>query len=159
MQFSFVTKKRYDVIAMCFSLQIMRFLIKKEAKPPCYTTSILYLLWFSSFIHSGWLWQSLICTAIRFYSNKNYYSDKMKERCESPGKARGRQSSGEKWRKECLRLLSRHFSHRDKLTRNLWEWTYTRLTLVKSVCETAPKSLFGVSTCVPGFEYAPWLAC
>ena len=31
--------------------------------------------------------------------------------------------------------------------------------LVKSVCETAPKSLLWIPTCVPGFEYAPWLAC
>ena len=29
---------------------------------------------------------------------------------------------------------------------------------VKSVCQTVPKSLFW-PTCVPGFEYAPWLAC
>ena len=27
--------------------------------------------------------------------------------------------------------------------------------LVKSVCKTAPKSLFWVPTCVPGFEYLP----
>ena len=33
------------------------------------------------------------------------------------------------------------------------------LTLVWSVCETVPKSLFWVPTCVPGFEYEPWLAC
>lgn len=29
---------------------------------------------------------------------------------------------------------------------------------VKSVCQTVPKSLLW-PTCVPGFEYAPWLAC
>ena len=34
----------------------------------------------------------------------------------------------------------------------------TKLTLFKTVCETAPKSLFWVPTCVPGFEYASWLA-
>ena len=28
------------------------------------------------------------------------------------------------------------------------------LTLVKSVCKSAPKFLFRVLTCVPGFEYA-----
>ena len=33
------------------------------------------------------------------------------------------------------------------------------LTLFKSVCETAQKSLFRAPTFVPGFEYAPWLAC
>ena len=27
--------------------------------------------------------------------------------------------------------------------------------LVKSVCETSPKSLFKAPTCVPGFEYVP----
>ena len=33
-------------------------------------------------------------------------------------------------------------------------------TLVKcKVCETAPKSLVWAPTCVPKFEYAPWLAC
>ena len=32
-------------------------------------------------------------------------------------------------------------------------------TLVKSVCEAATKSLFWTPSCVPGFEYAPWLAC
>ena len=32
----------------------------------------------------------------------------------------------------------------------------TRL-LVKSVCETAPKSLSWSPTCVPGFEYVPWI--
>ena len=31
--------------------------------------------------------------------------------------------------------------------------------LVKSVCETVSKSLFWAPTCVPGFEYALWLAC
>ena len=31
--------------------------------------------------------------------------------------------------------------------------------LVKSVCETSPKSLFQAPTCVQGFEYVPWLAC
>ena len=30
-------------------------------------------------------------------------------------------------------------------------------TLVKSVCETAPKFLFWARTCVPGFEYEPLL--
>ena len=30
--------------------------------------------------------------------------------------------------------------------------------LVKSVCETVSKSLFWAPTCVPGFEYALWLA-
>ena len=33
------------------------------------------------------------------------------------------------------------------------------VTLEKSFCETVPKSLFWVPTCVPGFEYEPWLAC
>ena len=28
-----------------------------------------------------------------------------------------------------------------------------------SVCKTAQKSLFCASSCVPGFEYVPWLAC
>ena len=33
-------------------------------------------------------------------------------------------------------------------------------TLVKyKVCETAPKSLVWAPTCVPKFEYAPWLTC
>ena len=31
--------------------------------------------------------------------------------------------------------------------------------LVKSVWETALKFIFWAPTCVPGFEYAPWLAC
>ena len=31
--------------------------------------------------------------------------------------------------------------------------------LVKSICKKAPKSLLSAPTCVPGFEYAPWLAC
>ena len=35
----------------------------------------------------------------------------------------------------------------------------TKLNSNKSVCETAPKSLFWAITCVPGFEYTPWLAC
>ena len=30
--------------------------------------------------------------------------------------------------------------------------------MVKSVCETAPKFLFWAPTCVPGFEFALWLA-
>ena len=32
-------------------------------------------------------------------------------------------------------------------------------TPVMSVCKTAQKSLFWASSCVPGFEYVPWLAC
>ena len=36
----------------------------------------------------------------------------------------------------------------------------TKLWLYKSVCETAPESLFdGGPTCVLGFEYEQWLAC
>ena len=34
----------------------------------------------------------------------------------------------------------------------------TKLWFIMSVYETAPKSLSLFSTCVPGFEYAPWLA-
>ena len=33
------------------------------------------------------------------------------------------------------------------------------VTLVKSVCETAPQSMLWASICVPGFGYAPWMAC
>ena len=31
--------------------------------------------------------------------------------------------------------------------------------MVKSVCETSPKSLFKAPTCVSRFENVPWLAC
>ena len=33
------------------------------------------------------------------------------------------------------------------------------VTLVKSVCETAPKSMLWASICILGFGYAPWMAC
>ena len=33
------------------------------------------------------------------------------------------------------------------------------VTLVKSVCETAPQSMLWASICVLGFGYAPWMAC
>ena len=33
------------------------------------------------------------------------------------------------------------------------------VTLVKSVCETAPQSMLWTSICVLGFGYAPWMAC
>ena len=29
----------------------------------------------------------------------------------------------------------------------------------KSICKTAPKSLFWALTCIPGFKNVPWLAC
>ena len=32
------------------------------------------------------------------------------------------------------------------------------VTLVKSVCETAPQSMLSASICVLGFGYAPWMA-
>ena len=54
---------------------------------------------------------------------------------------------------------------RSRETWNACAWDFiacatdeTKLTLFKTVCETAPKSLFWVPTCVPGFEYASWLA-
>ena len=37
--------------------------------------------------------------------------------------------------------------------------SYGAQPLVKSFCKTLLKSLFWALTCVPGFEYAPWLAC
>ena len=33
------------------------------------------------------------------------------------------------------------------------------VTLVKSVCETAPQSMLWTSICILGFGYAPWMAC
>ena len=32
------------------------------------------------------------------------------------------------------------------------------VTLVKSVCETAPQSMLSASICILGFGYAPWMA-
>ena len=61
--------------------------------------------------------------------------------------------------------LSGAITLRSRETWNACAWDFiacatdeTKLTLFKTVCETAPKSLFGVPTCVPGFEYASWLA-
>lgn len=116
MQFGFVTKKLYDVIGVCFSLQNNEVpLQKRQQNLPAILLKV-YTYCDVPLSHT-----LDFSTAIRFYSNKNYYSNEMKEGCESPGEARGRQSSGEKWRKECLRLLSRHFSQRDLLTRSLRE--------------------------------------
>ena len=42
-----------------------------------------------------------------------------------------------------------------ELTLGYLNQTLNNSALVKSVRETAPKSLFSVPTCVPGLEYAP----
>ena len=59
-----------------------------------------------------------------------------------------RSSQNKVWALAIRSLYELHLRHR----RNY--------TLVKcKVCETAPKSLVWAPTCVPKFEYAPWLAC